>query len=446
MYMNILKKDVKRKRTMSIILLVFIILAVMFVSSSANNVMAITSSLDTYFDKANVSDYSIATKGTSADGKSVEEIIKDLDCIDSYSVEDCLYISQTMIKKENGETLTESNASLMTPFESSHIKFFDSNNNPLEKVNDGEIYLKKSVMTENDISAGDKLKITVGNTTIEFTVKGFVKDAFLGSSMMGMPRLVVSQNDFDRLNSDKDGYWCKGQLIFADTDNTEALEQELTENSNIIFMGAKSLIKITYIMDMIMAGVLLVVSICLILIAFIILKFTITFTLSEEYREIGIMKAIGIKNQKIRRLYMVKYLAISLVGAVIGFVCGIPFGNMLLQQASENIMISNGYYWINVVCAIAVIGIIMLFCYSCTGKVKKFTPVDAIRNGTTGERYKKKGILKLSKSRLRPVPFMAVNDILSGVKRFATMMITFTIGILLITIMTNTITTLKSDK
>ena len=39
MYLNILKKDLKRKKTMNMILLVFIILATMFVASGLNNVL-----------------------------------------------------------------------------------------------------------------------------------------------------------------------------------------------------------------------------------------------------------------------------------------------------------------------------------------------------------------------------------------------------------------------
>ena len=39
MYADILKRDLKRKRAMNIILLVFVILATMFVSSSVNNII-----------------------------------------------------------------------------------------------------------------------------------------------------------------------------------------------------------------------------------------------------------------------------------------------------------------------------------------------------------------------------------------------------------------------
>lgn len=446
MYLNILKKDLKRKRTMNIILLLFIILAVMFVSSSANNLSAVTSSLDTYFDNAKVADYCIFTSGKVETDKSesAEKIVKNFSGTQSYKSEDTIYISTSGVTKENKQI--ESSSTMMNAFENACITYFDENNEPLTAVNEGEVYLRKSILTQNNLAVGDKITVKVGDVSKDFKIKGSLKDAVLGSSMMGTPRYLVSKADFNDFYSDESVKPWTGKSVYVYTDDIEGLEQALSDCTNITFMGSKALIKTTYIMDMINAGVLLIVSICLILISFVILRFTITFTLSEEYREIGIMKAIGIKNSKIRGLYLIKYFATSIVGAIIGLIISIPFGNMLLQQVSENIVIEgNNRYILNIIFAIAIVLIIMLFCYRCTGKVKKFSPVDAIRNGTTGERFKKKGVIKLSKSKLKPVPFMAVNDILSGVKRFGIMLITFTIGILLITIMVNTIATLQSD-
>lgn len=446
MYLNILKKDLKRKRTMNIILLLFIILAVMFVSSSANNLSAVTSSLDTYFDNAKVADYCIFTSGKVETDKSesAEEIVKNFSGTQSYKSEDTIYISTSGVTKENKQI--ESSSTMMNAFENACITYFDENNEPLTAVNEGEVYLRKSILTQNNLAVGDKITVKVGDVSKDFKIKGSLKDAVLGSSMMGTPRYLVSKADFNDFYSNESVKPWTGKSVYVYTDDIEGLEQALSDCTNITFMGSKALIKTTYIMDMINAGVLLIVSICLILISFVILRFTITFTLSEEYREIGIMKAIGIKNRKIRGLYLIKYFATSIVGAIIGLIISIPFGNMLLQQVSENIVIEgNNRYILNIIFAIAIVLIIMLFCYRCTGKVKKFSPVDAIRNGTTGERFKKKGVIKLSKSKLKPVPFMAVNDILSGVKRFGIMLITFTIGILLITIMVNTIATLQSD-
>ena len=59
MYLRILKKDLKRKKTMNVILLLFVILATMFAASSVNNIMSVINGLDNYFEKANLSDHFI---------------------------------------------------------------------------------------------------------------------------------------------------------------------------------------------------------------------------------------------------------------------------------------------------------------------------------------------------------------------------------------------------
>ena len=78
--------------------------------------------------------------------------------------------------------------------------------------------------------------------------------------------------------------------------------------------------------------------------------------------------------------------------------------------------------------------------------MKKFTPVDAVRSGTTGERYKKKGVFKLGKKPVRPVFFMAVNDILSSPKRFLIMLVTFFVGISMLMVGLNISSTMTSGK
>ena len=48
----------------------------------------------------------------------------------------------------------------------------------------------------------------------------------------------------------------------------------------------------------VIAAILIIVSVCLILISFLVLRFTIVFTLQEDFKEIGIMKAIGIRDKE----------------------------------------------------------------------------------------------------------------------------------------------------
>ena len=117
---------------------------------------------------------------------------------------------------------------------------------------------------------------------------------------------------------------------------------------------------------------------------------------------------------------------LAVVGAAIGFLASIPFGNMLLQSVTENMMLGNSHaITANFMGAVIVIAVTIWFAYRCTGKVKKLTPVDAIRNGQSGERFKKKSIYRLGKSRFNSTWYLAVNDILSSPRRFLTIILSF---------------------
>ena len=56
MFFRILKKDLKRKKTMNIILLLFVIMCSMFASASVSNIAAVTGGVDNYFKMSDVPD------------------------------------------------------------------------------------------------------------------------------------------------------------------------------------------------------------------------------------------------------------------------------------------------------------------------------------------------------------------------------------------------------
>lgn len=448
MYLGILKRDLKRKKTMNTILLIFMILSVTFVSSSVHTMLSVLSATDKFLELSGAEDYFAATIGT----KAGEEALKQLESQNlarSIKSERVFYLNESSVEY-NGRMMNMQSTGILNSIDDISIKVFQQDKTELTDIADGEIYVQGRFLEKNHIPTGAKLKITSGNYTGEYTVKGTFLDVLFGSEMMGTPRFIVSRNEFHRFaeNNAGDTYdmW-KGLILNIETTDPNQVEHTISGIDGIAFTGSREIIKMTYIMDMIIAGIFLIVSICLILISLVLLKFTIGFTISEEYREIGVMKAIGIPNGKIQTLYMIKYIAMAAVGAVVGFFCGIPFGNMMTERSSKNMITGEGEnLFVNLTCTMAVVLVIALFCRLSTGKVKRFTPVDAIRNGENGKRYKKKGLLQLSKSPAPPVFFMAVNDILSGFRHFAVMTVTFIAGILMITIIVNTISTLQSPR
>ena len=450
MYLNILKKDLKRKRAMNIILLVFIILASMFVSSGVSNIMTVTTALDRYFEMADVPDY-LAIYQKKASDKDVYKVLENASAIDEFRIEEGITITQSNITRK-GEPLDASNTSQTLALQSDRvmgINYFLDDGSILKSVPKGKIYTAAFTEKNMGLKVGDRITVEVEGVSREFTFAGGFKDAVLGSELTGVKRFIINGEDFDEYMSDetiKTMYSAK--LLYIQTADIDRTRSQIADISDgCTFEGGSDMLSSAYIFDMIITGLILVVSLILIIISFVVLRFTISFTLSEEFREIGVMKAIGIRNIKIRGLYLVKYSAISVAGAAAGLVLSYPFGKMLRGLSTDSIIIdSSSNAFVNIICAVLVAAVILLFCLGCTGRVSKMSPIDAVRNGQTGERFRKKSIMSLGRSKLGTTAFLAVNDIVSSPKRYAVIILTFFLCMSLLIILSNAVASLKSGK
>ncbi len=445
MYQNILKKDLKRKRAMNIILLLFMILATMFVSSSVSNIINVTTALDSYFEMANAPDYFAATmnKNLSVD---IDETVSSASAVDRYATENTLFLMPENFIYEDKDIVIKVGTNLV--HSDICMNYFLSDGSILETVEQGEFYMAEGKADALGVDVGDKLTIELNGVSREFVLADKIKDALFGSDQMSVTRYIISEEDFECfLSAENTEENYGGTLVYIYSSNIETV---LTQIKPLIDNSAltmdRAVMKFSYIFDMIVVGILLVVSIILIIIAFVVLRFTISFTLSEEFREIGVMKAIGIGNFKIRSLYLVKYMGLSIIGAAIGLALSFPFGKMLMSVSSQTIIVGNqSPILVNILCAVLVMAVIYLFCYGCTGKVKKLTPIDAIRNGQTGERFRTKSLMSLGKSKFPVTPFLALNDIVSSPRRYSIITLTFFLCLALLFILSATVSTMESN-
>lgn len=444
MYLNILKKDLKRKRAMNIILLVFIILATMFVSSSVNNIISVTTALDNYFEMANVPDYFAATMNKNL-AVDIDETVSTASAVDSYAAESVLFLTTGNFIYEDEDIVNKDGTHLV--HSDICLNYFLSDGSILETVEPGELYMTEGEADALGVDVGDRLTIELNGVSREFVLADKIKDALFGSNQLSFTRYIISEEDFESfLSAENTEEYYGGTLVYLYSSDMETVLPQIKPLvDNTILTMDRAFMEFSYVFDMIVVGVLLVVSIILIIIAFVVLRFTISFTLSEEFREIGVMKAIGISNFKIRGLYLVKYMGLSIIGAAIGLVLSVPFGEMLMSVSSQSIIVGNSNpILVNILCAVLVIAVILLFCYGCTGKVKKMTPIDAIRNGQTGERFRKKSLMSLGRSKLPMSPFLALNDIVSSPKRYGIISLTFFLCLSLMLILSATVSTMNS--
>ena len=141
MYVQILKKDLKRKRAMNLILLVFIILASMFMSSGVSNIITVTTALDSYFEMADVPDYFAFSENKSFD-QDICGTLENASAIDEFRIEEFVSMSQSNITRV-GEPLNASNLSQKLVLQSDKdmgINYFLDDKSILKSVPKGEIY------------------------------------------------------------------------------------------------------------------------------------------------------------------------------------------------------------------------------------------------------------------------------------------------------------------
>ncbi len=317
MFLRILQKDLKRKRTTNIILLLFIILASMFLASSVDNLIAVNGAIDHFLSMSKVPD-SIAIALTDGQDDEIADFLHEQRWLSEYEVikgfnlanED---VTITECQADPAQTAYQrTNTLFIQTIPTNFMKVYTEDGEELT-LKPGEVAFPRLEADNNNLQVGDKVSIRVGDKEQEFRIAAIVKDAVFGSSVMGFKRLFITREDFSIYDGQEN-------LIYTGIYNVNYADEEKFESEwkkqgfrVISAIDGPETIRMCYIMDMLIAAILIVVSVCLILLAFLVLRFTIVFTLQEDYKEIGIMKAIGLKDAGIKGLYLIKYLVLSVV-------------------------------------------------------------------------------------------------------------------------------------
>ena len=178
------------------------------------------------------------------------------------------------------------------------------------QVSRGDIAVPIYYMQQENMKIGDKVRISNQAFDMEFTVVEFVRDAQMNPSIIHSKRFVVNEADFEKLkkNLGEVEYLIEFQL----TDLSKLSEfSNAYQSSNLPRNGPAvdyNLFKaLNALTDGIVAAVIILVSILLNIVAILCLRFTILATIEEDYREIGVMKAIGIHQPIVYSQYYAVY-------------------------------------------------------------------------------------------------------------------------------------------
>lgn len=164
MLLQILKKDMMKRKGVNMILFLFITLSTVFLASSINNIMIVGTAVDYYMNYAHVPDVNIVMNSK----EDLDKINNWLDQkkvkgdIDDYQYNNFLEISDKSITlKQDNQTSAFDNkgASLFLSTDNvDYCKVFDTDGEKIE-LHNGEVAISVSVQERTDLQIGDRLII-----------------------------------------------------------------------------------------------------------------------------------------------------------------------------------------------------------------------------------------------------------------------------------------------
>lgn len=311
----------------------------------------------------------------------------------------------------------------------------------------GEIYVPLAYKKEGIARKGDKVEVA-GKS---FELAGFLRDSQMNSSLASSKRFLVNEADLEDLRD----YGAIEYLIefrLKDREMLAEFEKEyvsagMDANGPTITYPLFKLIN--GISDGLMIVVILLISALLTIISLLCIRFSLLAKIEDDYREIGIMVAIGIKLRDIKKLYLTKYFVLAMAGSIAGFALSQALKGMMMS----NIKLSfgeNPYPSLESISGfpgiILILFLVTAYVNGIVRRLKKFSASEAIRFGSGGENIKSGKFITISR-----FPFfnlnilMGIKDVLSRKRLYATMLVVLSLSVFITVIPQNLYNTIASE-
>lgn len=446
MYQKIIKNDIRKSKLITTMIMAFILVAAMLTALAVSLTVDLFGAIDNMLISAKSPHFMQMHTG-NVDMKLLKNFADTNDSVKDYQVLEFLNIE--------GADIVIGHDSLVGSIQDNGLSVQSEKFDLLLNLNgevihpaDGEIYVPIYYLQEGNLALGD----TVDIHGISFTVAGFLRDSIMNAALVSSKRFLVSRADFERVRE------------FGQLENL--IEFRLAEGVSFPVFEAAYLNAglpangppaITYtqvkmingITDGIMIAVLVLVGVLAIIVVLLCIRFTLLAKIEEDYKEIGVLKAVGVRVSQIKKLYLAKYGAIAGVACALGFLASLPLQIPFIQNI-RLYMGESGSPLPGLVCgllgAMVICGVVMLCVNGVLQRFRKISAVQAVRFGTPQEKPKSVRTFRLSNNRLfsRNI-FLGIKDTLSRKKLYATMLMVLVIASFIMIVPQNISSTISAE-
>lgn len=445
MYLSIIRNDVKRNKAVTLTTMIFIAAAAMLVSLAAILVVNLSGAIDSMMRQAETPHFMQMHSG-ELDSARLSNFVKQHNEIEEFQVLEFLNLDGSEFIFEE-QTLADSVQDNGISVQSEKFDYLFDLEGELIQVSVGEIYVPICYMQDGSAEIGDMM--TVADKKLR--IAGYLRDSQMNSLLASSKRFLVSEQDFAqiedagsmeyliefRLKDQADLGAFESAYISADIDaNGPTITYPLFKMMNAISDG-------------IMIAVVMLISALVIAIAFLCIRFTLIAKIEDDYREIGVMKAIGLHVSDIKRIYLGEYAALAAVGCLLGFTLSFAFRGMLLENIRLYMGESDHAYLallFGIVSIILVFLAIIAYVNRLLKRFKYISPAEAVRFGISQQKPAGTKRFLLSDNRLLSINvFLGLKDVFARKRLYLTMLVILVLAVFIIIVPQNLHNTISSE-
>ena len=419
---KIIQRDIAGNKAVSFLTVLFITAAAMLLSLAGILVTNLFGSIDRLMADAKTPHFMQMHTG-DVDFGELEAFAAGNSAVEDFQVLEFLNVGGEKIRLgENSLALSVQDNGFSV--QSSRFDFLLDENNRPAQPKDGELWVPVCYNRDYTVQAGDKAVIN-GKT---FVVTGFVRDSQMNSTLASSKRFVVSAGDYAQL---KEVGSVEYLIEFRLKDLSDLSEFESAYSASQMPANGPTLSwplfrMISAVSDGIMIAVILLVSVIVILIALLCIRFTLLAKIEDDYREIEVMKAVGIRVSDIQSIYLAVYAVLAAAGCIMGFLLSLALRGPLQESIRANLGESGNdglSFLLGMAGTLLLFFFILFFIRRILKRFRRISPVQAIRQGSEQENVRGGKSLRLSKNRwLSANLFLAVKDIAARKRLYLTML------------------------
>lgn len=371
------KESWVRDKFSTICFTAFVAISVALISLTAMLFTNLTGAIDHLMDVARTPDF-LQMHAGNMDAGELEKFVQNRPEVTDYQVARFLNIENSMLMLGK-ESLIDSTQDNGISIQGDGFDYMIGLDNELPNVQPGEVYVPVCYESMYHVKEGDAL--SVGNEKLKVT--GFIRDSQMNSMMASSKRFLVCEADYEKLKSFGSEEYLIEFLLAENTDTndfkTAYEEAKLPMNGPTI---TRPLVKMmNTLSDGIMIMIILLISVLVLLISLVCIRFMLLTRVVSEAEEVGVLKAIGLTGKNIRNMFLRRYNWLVLSGAGLGIIISLFLFKPLSSQMEKLYGVSeNGFgkYLYAIISAVLIGSLIILFVLRILRKLNEMTALKAL--------------------------------------------------------------------